>query len=195
MDQEGYLHVADRRVDLIIRGGANVYPAEVEPALEVHPLVQSCAVIGLPDEDMGSQIHAIIPPRPGLDLDDLARHLGERVVGYNRPRSYELTDRHWFRVAAILWVASTIVAVMLSVMSAFVTVPFTVYEAFRGQLGLTPTEAAISGAVTSVTRILLASIGSIVYTLLFIDLRNRREGTDIVERVSQLETSPLPASG
>jgi hypothetical protein len=110
-------------------------------------------------------------------------------------RSYELTDRHWFRVAAILWVASMIVAVMLSVLSAFVTVPFTVYEAFRGQLGLSPTEAAISGAVTVVTRILLASIGSIVYTLLFIDLRNRREGTDIVERVSQLEASPLPANG
>ena len=110
-------------------------------------------------------------------------------------RSYELTDRHWFRVAAILWVASTIVAVMLSVLSAFVTVPFTVYEAFRGQFGLSPTEAAISGAVTSVTRILLASIGSIVYTLLFVDLRNRREGTDIVERVSQLEAAPLPASG
>jgi hypothetical protein len=110
-------------------------------------------------------------------------------------RSYELTDRHWFRVAAILWVASTIVAVMLSVLSAFVTVPFTIYEAFRGQFGLSPTELAISGAVTSVTRILLASIGSIVYTLLFVDLRNRREGTDIVERVSQLEASPLPASG
>ncbi len=110
-------------------------------------------------------------------------------------RSYELTDRHWFRVAAILWVASTIVGVMLSVLSAFVSVPFMVYEAFQGQLGLSPTEAAISGAVTSITRILLASIGSIVYTVLFIDLRNRREGTDIVERVSQLEAAPLPASG
>jgi hypothetical protein len=110
-------------------------------------------------------------------------------------RSYELTDRHWFRVAAILWVASTIVGVMLSVLSAFVSVPFMVYQAFQGQLGLSPTEAAISGAVTSITRILLASIGSIVYTVLFIDLRNRREGTDIVERVSQLEAAPLPASG
>ncbi len=110
-------------------------------------------------------------------------------------RSYELTDRHWFRVAAILWVASMIVAVMLSVLNAFVTVPFTIYDAFRGQFGLSPSEAVITGAVSSVTRILLASIGSIVYTLLFIDLRNRREGTDIVERVSQLEASPLPASG
>jgi hypothetical protein len=111
-------------------------------------------------------------------------------------RSYELTDRHWFRVAAILWVASTIVAVMLSVLNAFVTIPFTVLDAFRGQFGLSPSEAVISGAVSSVTRILLASIGSIVYTLLFIDLRNRREGTDIVERVSQLEASSLlPASG
>jgi bile acid-coenzyme A ligase len=92
-DDEGYLYLADRRTDMILVGGANVYPAEVEAALEDHPLVQSCAVIGLPDEDMGSQIHAIIQPRPGLDLDDLARHLGERLVGYKRPRSYELTDQ------------------------------------------------------------------------------------------------------
>jgi hypothetical protein len=110
-------------------------------------------------------------------------------------RSYELTDRHWFRVVAILWVASTIVGVMLSVLNAFVSVPFMVFEAFRGQFGLSPSEAVISGAVSSVARILLASIGSIVYTLLFIDLRNRREGTDIVERVSQLEAAALPASG
>jgi bile acid-coenzyme A ligase len=91
-DAEGYLYLGDRRTDMILMGGANVYPAEVEAALEEHPLVQSCAVIGLPDEDMGNRIHAIVQPRPGLDLDDLARTLGERLVGYKRPRSFELTD-------------------------------------------------------------------------------------------------------
>jgi hypothetical protein len=76
-----------------------------------------------------------------------------------------------------------------------VTIPFTVAAAFRGQIGLSPTEAVISNAVTSVATILLASIGSIVYTVLFVDLRNRREGTDIAERLSQLEASALPANG
>jgi hypothetical protein len=98
-------------------------------------------------------------------------------------------------VAAALTVASLIVGVMLSVLSAFVTIPFTVAALFRGQIGLCPAEAAVSSAVTFVARILFASIGSIVYTVVFLDLRNRREGTDIGERVSQLEASALPANG
>jgi hypothetical protein len=110
-------------------------------------------------------------------------------------RSAQLTDRHWFRVAAVLTIASLIVGVMLSVLSAFVTVPFAIIALFRGEVGLSPTETAISSAVTYVVRILLTSIGSIVYTVLFVDLRNRREGTDISDRVSQLELSPLPANG
>ena len=110
-------------------------------------------------------------------------------------RSYELTDRHWFRVTAILLIASLIVGVMLSVVGAFVTIPFAVADAFKGQIGLSPTETAISSAVSFIARILLASIGSIVYTLLFVDLRDRREGTDIGERVSQLEAAPFPANG
>jgi hypothetical protein len=110
-------------------------------------------------------------------------------------RSMELTERHWFRVAAILMVSGVIVWVMVSVLSSLVTVPFLVTAAFRGQFGLGPTEGAITSALNSVVSILLASIASIVYTVLFADLRNRREGTDIVERVSQLEVSPLPTNG
>ena len=93
-DKEGYLYLADRRSDMILVGGANIYPAEVEAALEEHPLVASSAVIGLPDEDLGNRVHAIIQARPGLDLDDLQRHLAERLVVYKRPRSFELVSEN-----------------------------------------------------------------------------------------------------
>jgi bile acid-coenzyme A ligase len=91
-DEDGYLYLADRRSDMILVGGSNVYPAEIEAALDEHPLVQSSAVIGLPDEDLGNRIHAVIQPRAGLDLDELHTHLAERLVTYKRPRSIELVD-------------------------------------------------------------------------------------------------------
>ena len=59
-DEDGYLYLADRRTDMILVGGANVYPAEIEAAIDEHPLVQSSCVIGLPDEDLGNRIHAIV---------------------------------------------------------------------------------------------------------------------------------------
>jgi bile acid-coenzyme A ligase len=90
MDAEGYLYLADRRSDMILVGGSNVYPAEVEAALEAHPEVQSCAVIGLPDDDLGSRVHAIIQARPDLDLDELRRFLAERLVSYKRPKTFEI---------------------------------------------------------------------------------------------------------
>ena len=93
-DEEGYLYLADRRNDMILVGGANIYPAEVEAALEEHPLVQSSAVIGLPDEDLGNRVHAIVQPRSGLTIDDLERHLSERLVLYKRPRSIEFVNEN-----------------------------------------------------------------------------------------------------
>jgi bile acid-coenzyme A ligase len=74
---------------MILVGGANVYPAEVESAIDEHPLVQSSAVIGLPDEDLGNRIHAIVQARGTLTSEDLERHLAERLVIYKRPRSFE----------------------------------------------------------------------------------------------------------
>jgi bile acid-coenzyme A ligase len=88
-DADGYLYLADRRTDMILVGGANVYPAEVEAAIDEHPLVQSSCVIGLPDDDLGNRIHAIVQPKGGLSADDLAQHLAERLVTYKRPRSIE----------------------------------------------------------------------------------------------------------
>jgi bile acid-coenzyme A ligase len=79
---------------MILVGGANVYPAEIEAALEEHPLVASSAVIGLPDDDLGNQIHAIVQPRDGLDVEDLRRHLAERLVVYKRPRTFELVSEN-----------------------------------------------------------------------------------------------------
>jgi len=88
-DAEGYLYLADRRTDMILVGGSNVYPAEVEAALEEHPAVQSCAVIGLPDEDLGGKVHAIVQAKGAVTPDELKAHLAERLVSYKQPRSYE----------------------------------------------------------------------------------------------------------
>jgi bile acid-coenzyme A ligase len=95
MDEDGYLYLADRRTDMILVGGSNVYPAEVEAALDEHPQIASSAVIGLPDEDLGQVVHAIVQPAPGIDavdLDDLRRHLAERLVRYKQPRTFELVS-------------------------------------------------------------------------------------------------------
>ncbi|WFU71272.1 AMP-binding protein [Bradyrhizobium sp. CB2312] len=91
-DKDGYLYLVDRRTDMILVGGANVYPAEVEAAIEEHPLVLSSAVIGMPDEDMGSTVHAIVQAGGGLTAGALLAHLEDRLVGYKRPRTFEFVD-------------------------------------------------------------------------------------------------------
>jgi bile acid-coenzyme A ligase len=93
-DEEGYLYLADRRTDMILVGGANVYPAEIEAALDEHPLVASSAVIGLPHEELGNQIHAIIQPRESLSEEELHRHLADRLVSYKRPRTFEFVTEN-----------------------------------------------------------------------------------------------------
>ncbi|HYD10799.1 MAG TPA: AMP-binding protein [Acidimicrobiales bacterium] len=92
MDDDGYLYIADRRTDLILAGGANIYPAEVEAALDEHPLVSSCAVIGLPDEDLGQRVHALVHLLGDVSDDELRAFLGERLARYKVPRSFERTD-------------------------------------------------------------------------------------------------------
>jgi bile acid-coenzyme A ligase len=93
-DADGYLYLADRRTDMILVGGANVYPAEIEAALDEHPLVASSAVIGLPHDELGNKVHAIVQPRAGLDLEDLKKHLAERLVIYKQPRTFELVEEN-----------------------------------------------------------------------------------------------------
>jgi bile acid-coenzyme A ligase len=94
VDEEGYLYLGDRVSDMILTGGANVYPAEVEAVLQEHPAVRSCAVIGLPDEDRGNRVHAIVEADPAeVTPDQLIAWVGERLARYKVPRSVELVDR------------------------------------------------------------------------------------------------------
>jgi bile acid-coenzyme A ligase len=92
IDQDGYVYLADRRKDMILRGGANIYPAEVEAAIDAHPAVRSCAVVGLPDDDLGQRIHAIIDAPGGVDESELRTHLAEHLVSYKCPSTYEFVD-------------------------------------------------------------------------------------------------------
>lgn len=93
MDADGYLYLADRATDMILSGGANIYPAEIEAALCEHPGVLGAAVIGLPDDDRGSRVHAIVQAGPGaLDPDELRSFCAERLVSYKVPRTFEFTD-------------------------------------------------------------------------------------------------------
>jgi bile acid-coenzyme A ligase len=94
IDADGYVYLADRQTDMILAGGSNVYPAEVEAALDEHPRVRSSAVIGLPDDDLGSRIHAIVQTDDGtpIDVDALRAHLAERLVRYKIPRDFEFTS-------------------------------------------------------------------------------------------------------
>jgi bile acid-coenzyme A ligase len=79
--------------DMILTGGSNVYPAEVESAIAEHPSVQSCAVIGLPDDDLGNVVHAIVEADPReLQVDELLAFLRERLVRYKVPRSIEIVN-------------------------------------------------------------------------------------------------------
>lgn len=92
IDADGYVYLADRRKDMILRGGANIYPAEVEAALDAHPAVHSCAVVGLPDDDLGQRVHAIVEAPGGVDEADLRVHMAEQLVSYKCPASYEFVD-------------------------------------------------------------------------------------------------------
>ena len=92
LDSDGYLYLGDRKTDMILCGGANVFPAEVESAIDAHAAVRSSAVIGLPDEDLGQRIHAIVDAPGGLTGEDLRAHLADRLVRYKIPRSFEFVD-------------------------------------------------------------------------------------------------------
>jgi acyl-CoA synthetase (AMP-forming)/AMP-acid ligase II len=97
VDAEGYLYLADRRTDLILSGGVNIYPREVEDALALHPAVADVAVLGIPDEEMGQRVHAIVQPAvpgsgsPGL-ADELIGFCRSRIAHFKAPRSVSFED-------------------------------------------------------------------------------------------------------
>jgi long-chain acyl-CoA synthetase len=94
VDRDGYLFVCDRSADMVISGGVNIYPAEIEHALLRLPGVLDCAVIGLPDAEFGERLHAVVQPEPGavLDVEEMQNALRRVLAGYKIPRTFELTD-------------------------------------------------------------------------------------------------------
>jgi long-chain acyl-CoA synthetase len=92
MDEDGYLYLADRRDDLILSGGVNVYPAEVEAALGQHPAVEDCAVYGVPDEEWGEAVRAAVVVRPGAGVapDEIVAWLRERLAHWKCPRAIDV---------------------------------------------------------------------------------------------------------
>ena len=97
LDAEGYLFLCDRKIDMIISGGVNIYPAEVEAVLLGHPKVGDAAVFGIPDEDWGEQVKAVVEAAPGVEADatlerELRAHLEGRLARYKVPRSIDFAD-------------------------------------------------------------------------------------------------------
>jgi long-chain acyl-CoA synthetase len=93
MSEDGYVYVVDRVKDMIISGGENVYSAEVENCLAQHPAVAQCAVVGIPSERWGEQVHAFVVRKPGVpapEPEDLIGFCKERIAGYKCPRSVEI---------------------------------------------------------------------------------------------------------
>ena len=93
-DDEGFFYICDRKSDMIISGGMNIYPAEIEAALERHPAVQEVAVVGIPSDEWGERVHAVVVPRPGqvIAADELAAFARAHLAGYKVPRSGTFAD-------------------------------------------------------------------------------------------------------
>jgi bile acid-coenzyme A ligase len=95
LDGDGFLFLADRRTDMIISGGANVYPAEVEAALSEHPGVVDVVVVGRPDPEWGARVHAIVQLREDegtVAAEDLRAHCRDRLAAYKVPKTFEFTE-------------------------------------------------------------------------------------------------------
>ena len=93
-DAEGYYYICDRKVDMVISGGVNIYPAEVEAVLHAHPDVMDAAVIGVPDEQWGESVKAVVQLRPGSTVTgaELISFSAERLADYKKPRSVDFVD-------------------------------------------------------------------------------------------------------
>jgi len=94
LDEDGFLYIYDRVKDMIVSGGENIYPAEVESALYGHPAIADVAVIGVPDEHWGEAVKAIAVLKPGqrADAADLIAYARERIAGYKLPKSIDFVD-------------------------------------------------------------------------------------------------------
>lgn len=93
-DTDGYYFICDRKIDMIISGGVNIYPAEIEAALSAHPAILDVAVIGVPDEQWGEAVKAVVALQPGKNAsaEELITFCAERIADYKKPRSVDFVD-------------------------------------------------------------------------------------------------------
>jgi acyl-CoA synthetase (AMP-forming)/AMP-acid ligase II len=94
VDEEGYVFITDRVSDLIVSGGVNIYPAEIEQVLIEHPAIEDVAVIGAPNPEMGEEVKALIVTKGGITIesDELARFCRAKIAGYKCPRSFDFVS-------------------------------------------------------------------------------------------------------
>jgi O-succinylbenzoic acid--CoA ligase len=102
LDADGYLYVLDRRDDLVVTGGENVYPAEVEAVLLAHPAVAEAGVVGVPDARWGARVVAVVRPRDGAPLDEraLGEHCRDRLGAYKVPSEFRIVREPLPRTAS-----------------------------------------------------------------------------------------------
>src|SRR5204863_4928722 len=91
IDDDGYLFLCDRKADMIISGGANIYPAEIESALLSHPKVADAAVFGIPHEDWGEEVKAVIEPAPGIEptpalAEEILKFCSDKLARFRTPK-------------------------------------------------------------------------------------------------------------
>jgi long-chain acyl-CoA synthetase len=94
LDEEGYLYITDRIKDMIIKGGYNIYPSEIEGYLEEHPAVSEIAIIGIPDEKYGEEIMAFVVRAPGQELDEdgLMEFAKSKITPFKAPSQVKFVD-------------------------------------------------------------------------------------------------------
>ena len=97
LDDDGFLWLSDRKIDMIISGGVNIYPAEIEGVLGGHPLVADVAVIGVPNEEFGEEVKAVVVPDDGVDADDelavdARAFCRDQLAGLQVPESFDFVD-------------------------------------------------------------------------------------------------------
>jgi len=92
LDADGYLYLTDRAADMVIRGGVNVYPREIEEVLYAHPDVVDCAVFGVPDDRLGEQLHAVVETRVPVDGEALRSHCAAHLADFKVPAAFEMVD-------------------------------------------------------------------------------------------------------
>jgi long-chain acyl-CoA synthetase len=97
LDDEGYLFLSDRKIDMIVSGGVNIYPAEIESVLIGHPKVADVAVFGVPNEEFGEEVKAAVQLAPGVtkspDVEaELKSFAKEKLAGYKNPRSWDFHE-------------------------------------------------------------------------------------------------------